>query len=254
MVKTIDPESLFSFFSDVLGLPVAWPLVDYGSFSSGGVSFGNVNMEIMANSQKRDNNSLIPPGDGIVGIAFQPDLTLDSTIQILDTNNLAHSKLLPFSNRVNGVENLLWTNLVLEYFMPGSLVFYCEYTFKQDVFRSKMKSALDSSNGGPLGITGLAEIIIHYNESKVLENWQFLLSSLNESETHILNGGNGVMVRLIKSDENRISSLLVSVKSLGRARGVLKELGIFDSEDSSRISIKPDAISGLQISLSESDK
>ena len=251
MVQVPDPGRLHQFFTNDLGLPVAWPMADYGPFSTGGVSFGNVNLELLHSSDEMRRQGLVPEGNGIVGVAFQPLEPLEPTVKVLDAYQVPHGAIIPFTIPGNGTPSTLWNNLELSGIMPGSMIFYCEYTFKQDVFRSKMKSALDSSNGGPLGITGLAEIIIHYNESKVLENWQFLLSSLNESETHILNGGNGVTVRLIKSDKNRISSLLISVKSLGRARSVLEEIGIFDSEDSSRNSIKPDAISGLQISLSE---
>jgi hypothetical protein len=46
IISLDDPEKMMRLLSEKLSLPVAWPFQAYGTFSSGGVSFGNVNIEI----------------------------------------------------------------------------------------------------------------------------------------------------------------------------------------------------------------
>ena len=45
MIKADDPREVFAFFTETLGLPIAWPLEERGGVVSGGVGFGNVNVE-----------------------------------------------------------------------------------------------------------------------------------------------------------------------------------------------------------------
>ena len=45
MVRTDTPANLYSFLTETLRLPVAWPLATRGGVTSGGVGFGNVNVE-----------------------------------------------------------------------------------------------------------------------------------------------------------------------------------------------------------------
>ena len=45
MIKADDPREVFAFFTETLGVPIAWPLEERGGVVSGGVGFGNVNVE-----------------------------------------------------------------------------------------------------------------------------------------------------------------------------------------------------------------
>jgi hypothetical protein len=45
MIKANDPREVFAFLTETLGLPIAWPLEERGGVMSGGVGFGNVNVE-----------------------------------------------------------------------------------------------------------------------------------------------------------------------------------------------------------------
>jgi hypothetical protein len=47
MVETAQPKLLADEVMARLGLPLAWPLVDSASYSSVGVSFGDVNVEFI---------------------------------------------------------------------------------------------------------------------------------------------------------------------------------------------------------------
>ena len=46
-VKSSKAEELFDFFKNEIKLPIAWDYEDWGSFSSGGLFFGNANIEII---------------------------------------------------------------------------------------------------------------------------------------------------------------------------------------------------------------
>lgn len=46
MIRTGAPRELYAFFTEVLQLPVAWPLISpRPGVTTGGVAFGNVNVE-----------------------------------------------------------------------------------------------------------------------------------------------------------------------------------------------------------------
>ena len=252
MVQLPEPERVYQIFSDDLGLPVAWPMMDYGPFKSGGVSFGNVNMEILNSSEEMRSQGLIPDGNGIVGIAFQPSEHLESTVKVLDAGKVPHGPVLPFNTVQNGTPMTLWNNLELTGMMPGSLIFYCEYTFRdQGDFRHRMEQTLAASNGGVPGVTGLEEITIEYADPAVSEQWQRLLPEVAGGGPGQRDGGNGVTVRLVKSGRNTITSITLQVKSLELAKKALLEKGLLGTVSEGRISINPDAIAGLQVYVTE---
>ena len=46
-IQADNPKALFEFFTEVLGLPVAFPYVEYPYYISGSVVLGNIFLEIM---------------------------------------------------------------------------------------------------------------------------------------------------------------------------------------------------------------
>jgi PKD repeat protein len=251
VVQLPGPERVFNLFSGDLGLPVAWPMVNYGEFSSGGVTFGNVNMELLNGSEEMRQQGLIPDGNGIVGVAFQPSGPLGSTVKTLDVYQVPHGPIEPFNETENGTTSTLWNNLELSNMMPGSMIFYCEYTFNQTGFRHEMEQSLAAANGGALGITRMKEITVEYADQSVLEKWQRLLPGVPGESPEWRDGGEGVTVHLVKSGRNAISSITVQVKSLERAKTVLEEKGLLGAVSEGKISINPDTISGLQVYVTE---
>jgi hypothetical protein len=251
MVQVPEPGRVYHLLSEGLGLPVAWPMVNYGSFSTGGVSFGNVNLELLNSSEEMRQQGLIPKGNGIVGVAFQPLTPLESTTRVLDAQHVPHGAILPFNITQNGTPSTLWYNLELSEMAPGSMIFYCEYTFNQTGFRKRMEQSLVSANGGPLGVLKMKEITIEYTDYSVPGKWQVLLPEAAGGVPELRDGGDGVTIRLEKSEWNAISSITVQVKSLAQAKAVLEEKGLLGEVSEGKISINPDAISGLQVYLTE---
>ena len=47
LISSSRAKELFSLLTETFEFPVAWPMSDYGGFSSGGAAVGNVNLEIV---------------------------------------------------------------------------------------------------------------------------------------------------------------------------------------------------------------
>ena len=58
MIRTDDHSKLYAFFTEILQLPVAWPLATRGDVTSGGASFGNANVEAIRRHLTRNWSGL----------------------------------------------------------------------------------------------------------------------------------------------------------------------------------------------------
>ena len=147
----------FLFLTKNLGLPVAWDLNDYGFFISGGISVGNINLELLQSSDGTKNQGIFPDRFGVIGLAFQPGLPIEQKIPVLDQKKILHGQPEPFIIDPGRTNRILWTNLYLEEFMPETMVFYCEYAYVQDKRRDELESALSAKGGGLLELKGSGE-------------------------------------------------------------------------------------------------
>lgn len=98
MIRTGDPGELYTFFTEILRLPVAWPMATRGGVTSGGVGFGNVNVEaIQIPGQKTSQPQL-------VGFGFEPS-PLRECLASLDRRGdqlwCTTSRLLQRAERIN---------------------------------------------------------------------------------------------------------------------------------------------------------
>jgi hypothetical protein len=56
MIRADDPAKVYAFFTEILRLPVAWPLMSpREGVATGGVGFGNVNVEAIRSPGRRAN-------------------------------------------------------------------------------------------------------------------------------------------------------------------------------------------------------
>ena len=111
MIRTGDPKELFEFFVDVLQLPVAWPLMSpRAGVTTGGASFGNVNVEAIQIPGQTDNRPRL------VGFALEPS-ELQSSLSEMDRRGITYGPLRPVVSRASdGSANTLWTNVTLRQF------------------------------------------------------------------------------------------------------------------------------------------
>ena len=109
VARVDDPQALFTVLSETLGLPVAWPLKSYPSFQSGGVTFGNLYLEIMQCGPRRT-----PSGAGhFCAIAFESP-AIEEAVRELSRRDIPHTPVAPYAERgADGKKIKIWANVVL---------------------------------------------------------------------------------------------------------------------------------------------
>lgn len=226
---------IFEMLTGDLRLPVAWPFTTYGSFSSGGVALGNVNLEIIA----------APPattGEGTTrfsGLAFEPE-PLPAALAELDARHLTHGEAVPSGPRwLARFTRPRWTTVSLpEVSAPEVEVFLCEFGHDVAARRRPLRKELESRSGGPLGVLGVNSIVYGTRRKAELEErWRRLLAP----EVPVTNGvwriGEGPMLRLVAADGDAVSELVIGVRSLNAARRFLLEKGWLGAENPGAITL-----------------
>jgi hypothetical protein len=142
-------QAVFDFFHATLGLPVAWPMAQWGMIHEGGINVGNCNIGC---NHKLDPNS--PDEPRIAAVAFEPQGGIESALRELDARGLAHSDALPSGEIDVPFEpwNAGFTNALI--FNPTPLSFICEYHHDTAQRRRAQEEAF-AAHPNPLGITGV---------------------------------------------------------------------------------------------------
>jgi catechol 2,3-dioxygenase-like lactoylglutathione lyase family enzyme len=255
MIRTDAPRELYAFFTDVLQLPVAWPLMSpRPGVTTGGVAFGNVNVEAIQVPAPKDK------APRLLGFAFEPS-PLDQCLAELDRRGITYGERRPLVvTGPDGSRRVQWTNVTLRQFSdsdgPGDgtmHIFLSEYspTFV-DVGerRARLQKELTQSGGGPLGVVAVKEIVVGVAELEAARRlWQKLLDPVRPATSDVWQVGDGPDIRLIRARENATRTLVVSVASLPQARSFLRGRGLLGTESEEAASIDPSKIGGLDIRL-----
>jgi hypothetical protein len=245
-------DRLFHFFRDSLGLPEVWGYQRWGDFASGGLTLGNVVLELV----------WWMPEDGAVlpvefsGIAFEPVQQTDSLIVELARRGVPHAK--PdtsfFDSETTDV-TVGWVNTILTGMLPDPRsVFFCDYAERERVARGRREAsdALVASDGGPLGVIALREIVLSAVDVEgARAQWRSLLDAPSQESEGAFTFGAGPRVRLVPGTEHAIAGIVVQVRSLEQARSFLAARGWLGAGTGSELTIAPDAIDGLHVALTE---
>lgn len=138
VIDSDTPEALFHLFSEQLELPLGFPYKSYGTFSSGGVGFGNVILEFI------HAQGLHP---GLAGVAFEP-ATIEEASSTLDALGVKHDPARPvYQPDSSGGKRLGWTTMELGLAADG--FFLCKYNVSVEPRRARIREELDARNGGP---------------------------------------------------------------------------------------------------------
>jgi hypothetical protein len=244
VIGSDEPEQLFRLFSEKLGLPVVWPFESYGTFSSGGVGFGNVNVELSRGGR----------GPGIIGVALEPG-SVPELITGLDALGLKHGSPEPFSRRdSSGKDSLLWTTVGMTNLppAPASLVFFCKYNFDVDAARRQNLRELQNRGGGALGIESATELVMGVRDIAAAQrDWRLLLGQGTTGRQDILRIGSGPAIRLVAAQEDQLEFLRIKVKSLARARAFLRVEEMLGSDVGREIALKLPRAAGIDVRLVE---
>lgn len=246
LMSSDEPEQLFRFFSEKLGLPVAWAFQSYGTFASGGVGLGNVNVELL---------HLDDRGSGIIGFAMEPG-SVSELMAGLDARGLKHGSPRPFSQKdSSGKNRLLWTNVEMTSLppAPASSVFFCKYNFFDvEARRTLQQRELQNRGGGPLGIESAKELAIGVRDiDAARRDWRLLLGPAITGQQDVWPVGAGPAIRLVGGAEDRIELLRIKVKSLERARAFLRAEGLLGDDTGREIALKRSRVAGIDIRIVE---
>jgi len=232
-------------------LPEAWPFTDYGSFSSGGLSLGNVVFEIEQDPDASQGEALYA---FLKGIAFEPVGRAEPTLAWLDQMAIGHTAPEPYTMTIEGSEEVLWVTFGLEVPPTTARIFVCDYTDRKSIREGQETGSreLNRTHGGPLGIQGLGEIIISLpNISEGTEEWVNLLGRERMVSEGLFRFSEGPSIRIEQSELEGIREIVLEVASLADAKTFLDSKGFLGQMGEGFLTIAPSAIQGLRIRLRE---
>ena len=256
MIRADSPANLYAFFTETLRLPVAWPLATRGGVTSGGVGFGNVNVEAIQFPGQKTS------GAQLVGFGFEP-APLAECLTELDRRGIKYGDVRPFiSTDPDGSKRTLFTNVTLLQFSDSDRpvdstmhIFLSEYSPTYvDVGQrhERLRRELVRGGGGPLGLNAVKEIIVGATDFKVATKlWGRLLEPRRPSAPGLWQVGESPAIRVVRARENTLQGLIISVVSLRRAKAFLQEKGLLGSVSGQEVTIDPSKIYGLNIRLVE---
>ena len=257
MIRAQEPGELYAFFVDTLQLPVAWPLAERGGVTSGGVGFGNVNVEAI----RFPGQSGEPGPAHLVGFAFKP-VALDKSLAELKRRGIEYGEPRPFvTTASDGTKTTAFTNVTLSRFSdadrPGAAtlhVFLSEYNpvyVDAEQRRARLRKELSARGGGPLGIRGVEEIVVGTTDLDAANRLYQKLLEPAVPVSGVWRIGDGPAIRLVHADKNLVQGFLVRVASLARARAFLDERQLLGSASANRLTIAPSKLHGVNIVLFE---
>jgi len=245
-----NPRGLYNFLTQELKLPTAWAFREYEGFASGGIFFGNVNLEALVMNQ----SNLSTPSK-ISGIAFEPAEPTEKVVEELKQRKIAYDKPRTYEFGPEQSKIKMWTTTILKDFLPGSVVFFCEYhkgLFNPPAWRNTLQKKLKEIKGGPLGIESVKEIELRVKgKKKALQKWQNLLSPHSFSSDGCFAVGNGPRLCIVESDEDSIHSIKIKVKSLDNAREFLSSRGLLGQDKGHSIQLNTNKTFGILFEILE---
>jgi hypothetical protein len=225
-----------------------------GGVTSGGVGFGNVNVEVIQIPGQKTSQPKL------VGFGFEPT-PLRECLASLDRRGISYGALRPiFSRGPNGSTQTLFTNVTLRQFSdtdgPADAtihIFLSEYSptyVNVEQRRARVHSELVASGGGPLGVDSMKEIVVGVSDLQAARAlWQKLLDPVPPSAPNTWQVGNGPAIHLVPAKGNSVQALVISVSSLPRAQAFLREKGLLGIHSTDEITIDPSKLYGLNVRL-----
>jgi catechol 2,3-dioxygenase-like lactoylglutathione lyase family enzyme len=255
MIRTGAPRALYAFFTETLQLPVAWPITSpRPGVVTGGVSFGNVNVEAIQFPGQTDNQARL------LGFALEPS-RLEESLAELHRRGITSGERRPLTTTgPDGSKKTLWTNVTLRQFSDADSpatatrhVFLSEYSptyVNVEERRLRLQQQLLERSGGPLGVVEVKEVIIGAADVDTARGlWQTLLDPARAATSNTWPVGNGPAIRLVSAAEDRIQALVIRVASLDRATAFLRENQLLGAESGGEAAIDRSKVGGLDLRL-----
>jgi hypothetical protein len=245
MVMTADPQPLFFLLTDTFKLPIAWPIVGFGDFRSGGVWIGNTNLEIVQDARQ--------PTARFGGVAFEPT-PLAAALSALALRNLATGPRNDAGPFGSGDAAVAWTTVPLPSLSARDLqVFLCEYHQPDTgAARARLAGQLRMADGGPLGLERAESIVLGSGGNARYEaEWQKLAPAESSGGTIRLQLDAGPRLVVDSNLPQGMHQLVLTVASLDRAAAFLERAGLMGSRTPDGVQIAPGRSGGLPIRIVE---
>jgi len=245
-VPVADPAPLFNLFTDALALPVSWPITNYGTFRSGGVSFGNCTLELVSGEGEYFDPSLPAV---VKGIALEP-WAMERCLLDLDEHDLPHTAPVPHGTDADGP---LWTTVFLGGMVGRAAIAYlCSYLGDVPMRGPAALRALREAGGGALGVQRIREVVIGAADyGKAHDRWSRLMTGHEESEPGVWRPGEGPAIKLVEAPQDGVHGFAVQVRSLAAAREALAERRLLGPVKRHSIGLHYPATYGLDVWLVE---
>ena len=250
-VPVVDPAPLFELLTGPLGLPVAWPIHEYGDFRSAGVCLGNANIELVAGDPS--GFPFFAPTEPLTvrGLAFEP--ASRSVAEMLDERKLRHADPSSFEGHGHAHDGLLWTNVFVAGMLGRAAVaFTCDYHEEESLRGAAAHEALEACEGGVLGVRRLSEVTLGVvDHDKAMERWSRFLAPAEPDKHGAFRLGDGPAIRLKPSPMDGVAGMWLEVESLGRARDALRRLDLLGPTRASGVGLDYARTGGLDVWLAE---
>ena len=208
-ISSPNAEKMYDVLTLDFGLPTVWAYQSWGDFSSGGVSMGNVVIELVEDDALQANTQY--------GIALEPSTSLSSVVRVLDTINIAHGEV---------SKGAAWSVISLNQLLPERInLFVCDYHDRPSIAqgRTEATAQLYSANGGPLGIELVSAIRIGTDNSKERSKQLATLPGVTHNDTQ-LQFSQGPQLMLMESAQPYLG-LSIKVHSLEATKKALEAIG-----------------------------
>lgn len=259
MESTGDAHKLHYLFSNILGLPEAWPPTDKKSYYGGGVYAGNTWLKwITLNTRK---HQMTDKRATILQFGLEPNV-YERCLKILEKRKIPFKKMEPQTAADPHGQEQEWLRnawpsetpfkdiyLFMAKYTPYAFSFLTTTPEAKDVdeHRRIMEERFKMANGGILGVRYLNEIELGVKDLKQdAGEWQRLLDPIKPREGS-WKIGKGPALRLTADDCYSIKSISFKVKSLRVARKVLKTYGLLGDESEGMIKLDKAKINNLDV-------
>ncbi|MEM6644608.1 MAG: hypothetical protein AAF616_16635 [Bacteroidota bacterium] len=227
-IASPEAKAHFDLFVSEFDLPVEWDYQDYGGFSTGGVTLGNVVLEFVGAETP------------FLGIALEPSQTADKIIPVLDSAKIRHDEILKFP---------FWSTVTLMDMLPEHIyLFLCDYHDRGYVVSGREESTqkLIKRDGGSLGLIKVDQLTLGVKEpTGYLQELRKLPGVDLQNETLTFSKGPKLVVL---EKPTPFFGILAKVHSVEKAKQKLQSLDIPFTINEKRLMIDEQQF-GMRITL-----
>ena len=243
-VSSPKAEQLFKLFKEELGLPVAWDYKNWGGFSSGAVTLGNISFEFVSFDSLQETK--------YDAMALEAREAVEEFILVLDARKVAHDTIEYSTYTKKDGSTGGWATLNLRNLLPPEAgMFICDYKERDRVVIATTRDSAEliKRKGGPLGVIRLQEIVVASPDPENNKKELLKIPGILNKKTDLISFSKGPALRLVRSTSGRIEKIIIRVYSLAVAKKYLQSHNLLGSSSANSIYINPQAIEGLTVEL-----